>query len=121
MLMTRVILVILTSVTASLGNSLLKSGALSAGGSDALELRQLHRAFLKPAIIGGIALYAISQLLWITMLRIADLSLAYPLMIGFNFVLIMTIAWTYFKEPVSLGKLSGVVLIFAGIALVATG
>ncbi|MDO8736737.1 MAG: SMR family transporter [Thermoleophilia bacterium] len=119
--MTKIILVILTSATASVGNSLLKSGAMSFGGDEPLELRQVHRAFLTPAILGGIALYAISQLLWITMLRIADLSLAYPLMIGFNFVLIMTIAWTYFKEPVSLGKLSGVALIFTGIALVVTG
>ena len=47
--------------------------------------------------------------------------MVYPLMIGLNFVLIMFIAWSYFKEPLSLGKLSGIVLIFAGVAAIATG
>jgi len=120
-LATKIILVLLTSLTASLGNSLLKVGAASAGGTQLLELRQLPRTLFKPAILGGTTLYAISQILWITMLRIADLSLAYPVMIGLNFSMIMSIAWFYFKEPVSLGKLFGVALIFIGIVTIAVG
>ncbi len=121
MLAVKIILVLLISITASLGNTLLKIGSSTGDGEELLVLRHLPRTFLKPAILGGAALYAISQLLWITMLRIADLSFAYPLMIGLNFTLIMGIAWSYFKEPVSLGKLGGIVLIFAGIVALATG
>ncbi len=114
----KVLLVMLTSASASLGNSLLKAGA-SSGKEDLLEVRHLPRTFLKPAIIGGVIVYGVSQLLWITALRIIDLSLAYPLMIGLNFSLIMSVAWLYFKEPVSPGKLSGVALIFVGIVTIA--
>lgn len=120
-MLTSIILVILTSVTAALGNTLLKVGASRENEGELLEVHHLPRTFLKPAIIGGIVVYGVSQLLWITVLRILDLSQAYPLMIGLNFVLIMLIAWFYFKEPVSAGKLFGVGLIFVGIALAAAG
>ncbi|MCL4309950.1 MAG: SMR family transporter [Actinobacteria bacterium] len=117
----KVILMLLVSVTASLGNSLLKAGASGGREEELLELRHLPRAFLRPAIIGGVFTYGISQLLWITVLRVVDLSLAYPLQIGLNFVLIMLIAWWYFKEPLKPGRLVGIALIFAGILMVASG
>lgn len=120
-LMTRIILVIMTSTTASLGNTLLKIGAARENEEELLEVHHLPRTFLKPAILAGIIVYGVSQILWITVLRILDLSQAYPLMIGLNFTLIMFIAWSYFKEPMSPRKLFGVGLIFAGIALAAAG
>lgn len=120
-LLTKVILVILTSATASFGNTLLKIGASREKKEELLEVHHLPRTFLKPAILGGVAIYGVSQILWITVLRILDLSQAYPLMIGLNFSLIMLIAWSYFKEPLSAGKLFGVGLIFVGIALAAAG
>lgn len=121
MLAAKILLILLTSATASLGNSLLKVGASGPGESEEelLEVRHLPRTFLKPAILAGIAAYGVSQLLWITVLRIVDLSLAYPLQIGLNFTLIMLAAWFYFKEPVSRGKLLGVLMIFAGVVTVA--
>lgn len=121
MIAIKIILVLMTSITASAGNSLLKIGASGGAGEELLELRHLPRTLLKPAIIGGASLYALSQLLWISILRVADLSFAYPLMIGLNFLLIMFVAWSYFKEPVSWGKLAGMALIFAGIMAIALG
>jgi len=116
----KIVLILLTSVTASFGNTLLKAGSNRAG-DEPLELRHLPRTLLGPAVLAGAALYCLSQLLWITLLRIEDLSMVYPLMIGLNFTLIMIIAWSYFKEPVSPGKLAGIALIFGGIATVAAG
>ncbi|MHB9052469.1 MAG: DMT family transporter [Thermoleophilia bacterium] len=121
MIALKILLVLMTSITATMGNSLLKVGASGGNEDELLELKHLPRTLLKPAIIGGGALYAFSQLLWISILRIADLSLAYPLMIGLNFLLIMFVAWSYFKEPVSPGKLAGMVLIFIGIMAIAMG
>ena len=117
----KIILILVTSLTASLGNTLLKIGSSTGEGEDLLELRHLPRTLIKPAIIGGGALYGFSQLLWITLLRIEDLSMVYPLMMGLNFTIIMFIAWSYFREPLSVGKLSGIALIFAGVATIATG
>jgi multidrug transporter EmrE-like cation transporter len=116
-----IFLVLLTSASASLGNALLKAGASGAGkGEGQLPgIRHLPRTLRQPAILSGMAVYGISQLLWITVLRLLDLSLAYPLQIGLNFTVIMFVAWFYFKEPISRGKLLGIGMIFAGIVVVA--
>ena len=114
------ILVLLTSASASLGNTLLKAGSAAGGEGELLVIRRLPRTLLKPAILGGGVVYAISQLLWITLLRKMDLSQAYPLQIGLNFIFIMLIARLYFREPVSRGKLLGIALIFGGIIAIAT-
>lgn len=130
-----ILLVIAVSAFATLGNSLLRLGAVSGRGDDnasdpgravdpvedPMDFRQLPRTLLKPAIIGGVAAYGAQQLLWITLLRIADLSFAYPLLVGLNFILIMTVAWSYFKEPVTKWKLAGAGLILAGIITIAVG
>lgn len=116
-----ILLVMAVSAFAALGNTLLKLGATQKAGEDPMEIGNLPRAMFRPAIIGGIAAYGAQQLLWITLLRIADLSFAYPLQVGLNFILIMTVAWAYFKEPLSRGKLAGVLLIFAGIVTIAAG
>jgi multidrug transporter EmrE-like cation transporter len=121
MIVAEIILVILVSVTASLGNTLLKVGASTGVEGELLEVRHLPSTFLKPAIIGGVAAYGLSQVLWNTLLRVVDLSFAYPLQIGLNFSIIMLIAWYHFKEPVSAGRLFGVCLIFGGILLIALG
>lgn len=121
LLAAEILLILFTSATASLGNSLLKAGASASRENKAqlLEIRHLPFTFMKPAILAGVAMYGISQLSWITVLRVVDLSLAYPLQIGLNFALIMFAAWFYFKEPVSPGKLLGVLMIFAGVAIIA--
>lgn len=116
----QIILVLLTSVSASFGNTLLKAGSSAGGEGELLVIRQLPRILLKPAILGGALVYAVSQLFWITLLRRMDLSQAYPVQIGLNFIFIMLIARLYFREHVSRGKLLGIALIFAGIIAIAT-
>ncbi len=113
-------LVISVSLFAALGNTLLKIGASRRDGDDPVALGNFHRTLLRPAVIGGILAYSVSQLLWITELRVVDLSLAYPLQVGINFLLISGVAWSYLKEPMAWGKIAGIVLIFAGIVLMAS-
>ncbi len=114
-------LVFSVSLFAALGNTLLKLGATRGLGEAPITIGTLHHTLLKPVIIAGVAAYAVSQVLWITELRVADLSLAYPLQIGLNFTMITGIAWLYLKEPMAAGKLMGIALILAGIVLVTTG
>lgn len=120
MIAAKAILILFTSLTATLGNTLLKTGASAGGEGELLEIRNLPRTLFKPAIIGGGLIYLVSMILWITVLRVIDLSLAYPMQIGLNFIFIMLIARVYFRETLSWGKLVGVVFIFAGIVLSAT-
>ncbi|MCL6106473.1 MAG: SMR family transporter [Actinobacteria bacterium] len=123
MIAIKIMMVLLVSATASLGNSMLKAGASHSNGGDGkpLMLKQLPRTFLRPAILAGVAVYGVSQFVWINVLRVVDLSLAYPLQIGLNFVLIMLVARWYFREPLTPVKLAGIVLIFVGIMTVAVG
>jgi len=118
--LTYLLLLLAVSATAVAGNTMFKLGATHDPEDDPVAIGHLHRTLFKPVIIGGMFSYAVSQLLWITLLRISDLSWAYPLSIGLNFTLIMTVAWVHFREPLSWGRLAGVVLIFGGIVMVAT-
>lgn len=115
------LIIIATSIFAALGNTLFKIGATRDPGEGPLQIGHMPRTMLKPAILGGIAAYALSQLLWITVLRFMELSLAYPLQTGLNFTMIMTVAWLHFREPMSRSKICGILLILAGIALAVTG
>lgn len=113
-------LVLGVSILASGGNTMLKMGASSLGEHKLGGVRMLG-AYLKPLIAAGLLLYILSQVLWIAELKLVDLSLAYPLQVGLNFLLINSVAWLSLKEPFSVGKLSGIVLIFGGIFTVASG
>lgn len=114
-------LVIAVSVFAALGNTLLKVGATHNHGKETVSIKNLHLVFYEPLILAGIGAYGLSQILWITELRVVDLSLAYPLQVGINFTLITGIAWVFLKEPMSAGKVFGIMLIFLGIIAIATG
>ncbi len=69
-------------------------------------------------IIGGLALYAVSTLLWIYALRTVELSYAYPL-ISLGYVLVFIASYFLFHEAIGPLRLGGLVLILSGIVLVA--
>jgi multidrug transporter EmrE-like cation transporter len=114
-------LVLAVSILASSGNTLLKIGASALNRDRMLKGGRLLEAVVKPMIITGLLLYVVSQILWIAELKFVDLSLAYPLQVGLNFLLINSVAWLSLKEPFSPGKLTGIILIFGGVFTVATG
>ncbi|MDR1702531.1 MAG: EamA family transporter [Sporomusaceae bacterium] len=66
----------------------------------------------------GLVLYGLSTILWIYMLRSVELSYAYPLL-SLGYVLVFTASYFLFNEPIGVMRLSGLVLILAGIVLVA--
>jgi multidrug transporter EmrE-like cation transporter len=71
-----------------------------------------------PNILGGLSLYAIGTIVWLGVLTQVELSQAYPF-VGLGFVL--TAAAGYFGFGDSLGplRIAGIILILAGISLVA--
>lgn len=69
-------------------------------------------------VIVGAALYVISFLIWMVILARYDLTLAYPTAIGLTLVFSSLAASFLLGETLSLAKLSGIALIFAGIVLV---
>jgi drug/metabolite transporter (DMT)-like permease len=67
-------------------------------------------------LIASLALYGVTTLAWVWILRHAPLHLAYPFM-GLAFLIVPTLAWLLFGEPIGWRTLAGGALILAGVAL----
>ena len=80
---------------------------------------QLHDWLLNGWLLASLALYGLTTLGWVWILRQAPLHLAYPFM-GLAFLIIPTLAWVFLGEPLHWRTLAGGVLIMAGVALAST-
>lgn len=70
-------------------------------------------------LIAALALYGLTTLGWVWILRHAPLHLAYPFM-GLAFLIVPTLAWLFLGEPLHWRTLAGGALIMAGVALAST-
>ena len=70
-----------------------------------------------PLIICGILSIFISAFVWMTALSRLQISLAYPVAVGLNFFIVVTVALVFLKEQLSVEKVIGIVLIFVSIYL----
>jgi drug/metabolite transporter (DMT)-like permease len=73
---------------------------------------------LTPGVIGGLALYGIGTLLWLNVLSRIEVSQAYPF-VGLGFLLTALLGMVLFGDNVNAWRIGGMVLIGAGIYLVA--
>jgi EamA-like transporter family. len=69
-------------------------------------------------LIGALALYGITTLVWIWVLRHAPLHLAYPFM-GLAFLFVPFLSWIFLGERVQMPTIAGGLLILAGITIAA--
>ena len=104
-----------------IGQILLKKGMLAVGQFDFAAadqlLPQFIKAFLNPYVFMGFVFYFLSSLFWMVVLSKVELSVAYPLLsLGYVFVLLAS--WFLFREPVSLIRWLGVLVIICGVTLV---
>jgi multidrug transporter EmrE-like cation transporter len=76
------------------------------------------RMALNPPILGGLALYVISVVFWILALSRVDVSVAYP-MLSIGYIVSALAGWLLFAEAVSAARVAGIVVIIAGVWLVA--
>ena len=73
---------------------------------------------LEPHILGGLACYAISVVVWIVALSRVPVSIAYP-MLSIGYVVNALAAWQLLGESLSLLRLAGTGVIIAGVFMVA--
>jgi multidrug transporter EmrE-like cation transporter len=73
---------------------------------------------LEPHILGGLACYVVSVVVWVLGLSRVEVSIAYP-MLSLGYVLNATAAWYLFGEAVSLTRLAGIGVIIVGVYIVA--
>ena len=99
---------------------LLKAGANAAGpigGFSALRGAAFGLA-THPGILGGLACYVITVVVWIVALSRVDVSIAYP-MLSVGYVLNALLAMWLFGEAVTLQRWLGIAVILVGVTIVA--
>jgi len=78
------------------------------------------RLMFEPHILGGLACYAFSVVVWIGALSRTPVRVAYP-MLSIGYIVNAVAAWALFGEVVTPTKLLGIGIIIAGVVLLARG
>jgi len=76
------------------------------------------RLALEPHILGGLACYVVSVVVWIVALSRVPVSIAYP-MLSIGYVVNAIAAWALLGESVTPLRMAGIAVIVAGVFMVA--
>ncbi|HEY3432359.1 MAG TPA: SMR family transporter [Rhodocyclaceae bacterium] len=113
---------ILTGVLLNAAAQLLLKAGTNAVGHFEFHLENILPVGLKiafqPFIMGGMACYAVSLVVWIMALSRAPVSIAYP-MLSIGYVVNAIIAHYWFGEALVMQKILGIGFIIIGVVLVA--
>ncbi|MGJ7914052.1 EamA family transporter [Massilia sp. LXY-6] len=101
---------------------LLKAGTNALGGAIHLTMSNWFETFVRVItqlpILGGLACYALSLVVWIMGLSRTDVTIAYP-MLSLGYVVAAVGAWMFLGETVSPQRLLAICVIMVGVALLA--
>lgn len=73
-----------------------------------------------PPILGGFSLYAVSVVLWLLVLAKLPVSIAYPF-VALGIVLTTTFGVVFLREAIPAVSVMGILLVVAGVLLLAAG
>lgn len=112
-------LVLAVSILLAVCGQLLMKRGMQIFGT--FPISQLHLKlipiFLNPFILGGLACFGLSSILWLVILSRLPLSLVYP-MVSVAYVLVALAAMFLFKENVTLLRWIGIFVICFGVYLI---
>ena len=101
---------------------LLKAGTNALGGAIHLTMSNWFSTFIKVVtqapILGGLACYGISLVVWIIGLSRTDVTIAYP-MLSLGYVVSAFGAWMFLGEAISPQRLVAIGVIVIGVVLLA--
>ncbi len=114
-------LLILTGVLLNAAAQLLLKAGTNAVGAFSFTAGNILPIGLKiatqPPIMGGLACYAVSVVVWIMALSRVEVSIAYP-MLSIGYVVNAVAAWYLFGENLSVSRLIGIGIIILGVYIV---
>jgi multidrug transporter EmrE-like cation transporter len=114
-------ILILTGVLLNAVAQLLLKAGTNAVGHFEFHLNNILPIGMKlafqPFIMGGMACYAISLVVWIMALSRVPVSIAYP-MLSIGYVINAFVAWQWLGEALTAQKLLGIAVIVIGVILV---
>jgi multidrug transporter EmrE-like cation transporter len=101
---------------------LLKAGTNALGGAIHLTMatwfQTLVKVFTQLPIMGGLACYGLSLIVWIIGLSRTDVTIAYP-MLSLGYVVSAFGAWMFLGEVISPQRLVAIGVIIVGVVLLA--
>jgi small multidrug resistance pump len=98
-------------------NVLLKLGAENLGRLDAPDL--IGRLLTNYHLLAGLVLFALNVVFYAAALTRLNLSVAYPVMTAGGVLIVVSVAFFWLKEPIAPAQILGLLLLVAGILLVA--
>jgi drug/metabolite transporter (DMT)-like permease len=107
-------------ISAGGGQLCLRIGSKSAGSgvaSDAFALGAWARMLTNPWVVGGLSLWVVSTLVWLSVLAKSELSFAYGVG-ATSYVVVPVLAHLLFRESLPPLRIAGLVLIALGVACV---
>jgi multidrug transporter EmrE-like cation transporter len=115
-------LLVITGVLLNAAAQLLLKAGVRHMGVIQLQFHSLLQAGWKlafePHILGGLACYVVSVVVWILALSRVPVSIAYP-MLSLGYVVTAVAAWMFFGESLGAMRLTGIAVIIVGVYLVA--
>ena len=100
---------------AVLGSTLLKYGGIANVKKIAIPLININFSWIT---LLGLIFYGISFIVYTILLNKYDLSLISPVTVALVYIFLMITAFIIFKEPITVNKITGSVLILIGILLI---
>jgi drug/metabolite transporter (DMT)-like permease len=110
-----------TVVFNSLAQVLLRTGLKDvdiAGMASQRAFGDLAQSLLHPAVLGGIASFAVGLLFWFLAISRLPASVAYP-MISLAYITVVVLGWLFLNEQIGWQKLTGASAIIVGVAIIA--
>ena len=76
-------------------------------------------AWLDPYLIGGVVLFGLNLMAYSIALRTLRLSVAYPVMVGGGYCLILLAGWLIFRERLTFIQYGGIGVVLLGMWMIA--
>ncbi len=118
-----IVLIVVAAGMTVAGNLMMREGVVRAGGVS-LQMSTLVAELLKlmrqPMLVVGVLLYGLASVVWFRVISTENLNSSYPLLVSITFLFVTLGATVFFREPLGLQKVLGIIAILIGIALIAT-
>ena len=112
---------VLTAVLTMAANLLMRHGLVLAGGLS-FAMRPIWKPVIalasEPTFVAGVIAYGLAAIVWFQVLSNAEVTSAYPMLVGLTFLLVSIGGVFLLGETMPAGKVVGLSVILAGIAIV---
>jgi multidrug transporter EmrE-like cation transporter len=109
------LLLLISMTLAVAGQFLIKAGVTSSNLFP--DINSIFQTLITPHVFFGLALYGLSAIFWLFVLQKFPLSVAYPAL-SLTYIVVLTLSYIIFKEPVTSYKIAGILFIIFGVFLI---